>query len=225
MDEKIKFWYLRNHKLFSSLSYTQIKQLNVISGHRKAKKGEIIYDLTTDIPRIYFLKEGIIKIVEIDEEGNESIKDIVKKGDLFGELTLETDASDNSFAKVISDDVSICSFSIVDFEGLLLQNPSLSLSYAKLVGIKMKYIKNNYSNLISKDAKTRLHKFIKNWGEADGKRVGNRVRIENYLTQKDIAQIICTTRQTATELINEMVNKGLIIYDRKLIIIPDILNL
>lgn len=225
MNEKIKFWYLRNHKLFTSLSSTQIKQLNVISEYRKARKGEIIYDLTTGIPRIFFLKEGTIKIVSIDEEGDESIREIVKKGNSFGELTLETDASDNSFAKVISDDVSICSFSILDFEGLLLRNPTLSLFYTKFVGVKMKYIKNNYSNLISKDTRKRLHKFIKNWGEADGKRVGNWIRIENYLTQKYIAQIICTTRKTATELINEMVNKGLIIYNRKIIIIPNILNL
>jgi CRP/FNR family transcriptional regulator len=30
------------------------------------------------------------------------------------------------------------------------------------------------------------------------------VIIENYLTQNDIAQIICTSRQTATQLLNEM---------------------
>jgi CRP/FNR family transcriptional regulator len=34
------------------------------------------------------------------------------------------------------------------------------------------------------------------------------VIIENYLTQNDIAQIICTSRQTTTQLLNEMEAKG-----------------
>jgi CRP/FNR family transcriptional regulator len=109
-----------------------------------------------------------------------------------------------------------------DFENLLLQNPSLALSYTKFVGMKMKRIKNNYANLISKDAKTRLVSFIKEWAEREGKQVEKRIVIENYLTQTDIAQIICTSRQTATSLINELEEKGVMYYGRKEIIIEDI---
>ncbi|MFV8327432.1 Crp/Fnr family transcriptional regulator [Flavobacterium sp. ZS1P14] len=89
----------------------------------------------------------------------------------------------------------------------------------------MKRIKNNYSNLISKDARTRLFQFLKDWAEKEGKRVGNTVVIENYLTQNDIAQVICTSRQTATQLLNEMETNGTLIYNRKEIIISDISKL
>ena len=89
----------------------------------------------------------------------------------------------------------------------------------------MKRLKNNYANLISKDAKTRLLTFIKEWAERDGKQEGNRVIIENYLTQNDIAQIICTSRQTATLLLNELEENGLMHYGRKEIIIENILKL
>jgi CRP/FNR family transcriptional regulator len=112
-----------------------------------------------------------------------------------------------------------------DFENLMLQNPNLALTYTKFVGLKMKRIKNNYSNLISKDAKTRLHTFIKEWAEREGKHNGNKVTIENYLTQADIAQIIGTSRQTATQLLNEMEEKQLIYYSRKEILIDDITKL
>ena len=112
-----------------------------------------------------------------------------------------------------------------DFEDLLLRNPSLALSYTKFVGLKMKRIRNNYSNLISKDAKTRLHQFLIDWAEKEGKRTGNKVILENYLTQNDIAQIICTSRQTATLLIKELEDKNLIYYARKEIIIDDITKL
>jgi CRP-like cAMP-binding protein len=225
MYEDLKYWYLRDHKLFRTLSFGQIKQLCIITGFKKAEKGEIIYFSSSDLPRIFLLKKGNIKIVAVDEEGNETIKDIIQKGDLFGELTLETDGQSNEYAKVLSDDVAICSFLMSDFEDLLLRNPSLALSYTKFVGLKMKRIKNSYANLISKDAKTRLCQFLKDWAEKEGKRTDNKVVLENYLTQNDIAQIICTSRQTATQLLNEMETKGIIVYNRKEIILSDITKL
>ena len=222
MYEDLKYWYLRDHKLFRTLSYAQIKQLCIITGFKKASKGEIIYFSTSDLPRIKKKKKGNIKIVAVDDEGNETIKDIIQKGDLFGELTLETDNNNEEYAKVLSDDVTICSFLMSDFEDLLLKNPTLALSYTKFVGLKMKRIKNSYANLISKDAKTRLYQFLKNWAEQEGSKNGNVVTIENYLTQNDIAQIICTSRQTATQLLNEMESNNLLNYNRKEIVIQDI---
>ncbi|MFV8378137.1 Crp/Fnr family transcriptional regulator [Flavobacterium sp. LB3R33] len=225
MYEDLKYWYLRDHKLFRTLSFGQIRQLCIITGFKKAQKGEIIYFSSSDLPRIFLLKKGNIKIVAVDEDGNETIKDIIQKGDLFGELTLEADSQSNEYAKVLSDDVAICSFLMSDFEDLLLRNPSLALSYTKFVGLKMKRIKNSYSNLISKDAKTRLFQFLKDWADKEGVRTENTVVIDNYLTQNDIAQIICTSRQTATHLLNEMETNGTIIYSRKEIIITDISKL
>ena len=225
MYEDLKYWYLRDHKLFWTLSMSQIKQLCIITGFKKANKGEIIYFSSSDLPRIFLLKKGNIKIVTVDEEGNETIKEILQKGDLFGELTLDADIESNEYAKVISDDVAICSFLMSDFEDLLLRNPSLALSYTKFVGLKMKRIRNSYSNLISKDAKTRLYQFLRDWAEKEGKRTENKVILENYLTQNDIAQIICTSRQTATLLLNELDEKGIMHYGRKEIIIEDIKKL
>lgn len=222
MYDELKYWYLRDHKLFRTLSFSQIKQLCIITGFKKASKGEIIYFSSSDVPRIFLLKKGNIKIVAVDDNGNETIKDIIQKGDLFGELTLETDGKNEEYAKVLSDDVAICSFLMSDFEDLLLKNPTLALSYTKFVGLKMKRIKNSYSNLISKDAKTRLYQFLKDWAEKEGVVDGNKITIENYLTQNDIAQIICTSRQTATQLLNEMEAKHLISYNRKEIVIQDI---
>lgn len=225
MSEELKYWYLRDHKLFWTLSMSQVRQLCIITGFKKSKKGDVIYFSSSDVPRIFLLKKGNIKIVEVDEDGNETIKDIIQKGDLFGELTLENDKNSNEYAKALTDDVVICSFLLSDFENLMLQNPNLALTYTKFVGLKMKRIKNNYANLMSKDAKTRLHTFIKEWAEKEGKIQGNKVTIENYLTQADIAQIIGTSRQTATQLLNEMEEKQLIFYSRKEILIDDITRL
>jgi len=225
MYDELKYWYLRDHKLFWTLSMSQIKQLCIITGFKKAQKGDIIYFSSSDLPRIFLLKKGNIKIVSVDEEGNETIKEILQKGDLFGELSLEHDKEVNEYAKALTEEVSICSFLLSDFEDLLVKNPTLALSYTKFVGLKMKRFKNNYSNLVSKDAKTRLISFLKDWAEREGIQEDKKFTINNYLTQTDIAQIICTSRQTTTLLLNELEEKNLIYYNRKEIIIDDISKL
>lgn len=222
MYEELKYWYLRDHKLFRVLSFSQIRQLCIITGFKKAAKGEIIYFSDSDVPRIFLLKRGNIKIVSVDADGNETIREIIRKGDLFGELELQSDSASREYAKVLTDEVSICSFLLSDFEDLLLRHPNLALSYTKFVGLKMKRIRNNYSNLVSKDAKSRLRQFFRDWAEREGVRQGNATVLENYLTQNDIAQVICTSRQTAAQLLSEMEAAGLLEYNRREIRIPDL---
>lgn len=100
---------------------------------------------------------------------------------------MESDSQSNGYAKVLLKDVAICSFLLLDFEDLLLRNLFLALSYTKLVGLKMKCIRNSYANLISKDAKTRLFQFLKDGTEKVSVRTENTVVIDNYLNQNDIA--------------------------------------
>ncbi len=225
MFDELKYWYLRDHKLFRTLSMSQIRQLCIITGFKKAQKGDVIYFGTSEMPRIYLLKKGSIKIVSLDDEGNEIVKDVIQKGDLFGHLELDEGDEGNEYAKALTPEVSICSFLQSDFEQLMLKHPDLALSYTKFVGLKMKRLRNNYNNLISKDAKSRLVSFFTEWAEREGTEIEGRIHFENYLTQNDIAQIICTSRQTAVQLLTELENKGLIYYSRKEIIIENLQKL
>jgi hypothetical protein len=43
MDEDLKYWYLRDHKLFRTLSFKQMKQLCIIMGFKEAKKRERLF--------------------------------------------------------------------------------------------------------------------------------------------------------------------------------------
>lgn len=225
MNEEIKYWHLRNHKLFWMLKNSEIDQLCVIVGFKKAFKDEIIYFADEPVKRIYFLKKGMIRIVETTSEGDEIVKDIIQAGDLFGELGLDTNGSNHEYAKVISTEVKICSFTLEDFEKIMIANPSVALSYTKFVGFKLMRLQNKYSNLIFKDVKERLIIFLLDWANREGVKEKNTVKIQNYLTHQDIASLICSTRQTVNQLLNELHTKNKIDYSRKEIIIHDITNL
>jgi len=222
MSADIQYWYLRSHRLFSMLNNSQISDLCIITSYKKAKKNELIYFGEETEKRLFFLKKGIMKIMEVDEKGNEIIKEILQQGDIFGELALDASNSSPEIAQVVSAEVVICSFRLADFEHVLENNPSVALKYTKFVGFRFKKLENRYSNLMFKDVRTRLVAFLKDWAEKEGQKDGKKAVLQNYLTHQDIASLICSTRQTATQLLNTLEAEGLLAYSRREIIIPDL---
>lgn len=223
MQEEAKYWYLHDHQLFSVLSREENRALCLIPSFKTVRKNEILYFSHDKEQRLYTIKSGTLKIVRVDMEGNETVKEVLRSGDLFGQYTFDEamDENQDEFAVAISDKVVICSFKIQDFEEILNRNPQLAVRYTKLVGFKIKRITNSYSNLMFKDVKTRFALFLKDWAIREGKGAEKDITVKNYLTHNDIAGLICSTRQTVTLLFNEFKNAGLIDYNRSEIIVYD----
>ncbi len=218
--ESSKYWHIRNHKLFKVLTNSQVKELCVVMRYKTAVKGDMIYFSEGANKRIYILKKGFIKIAEIDDDGNENITDVIRKGDIFGELFFENEDKEggNEVAIAISK-VEICSFTLEDFQLLLKQYPDVGLSFHKIIGWKFKKLKRRYTDLIFKSVKDRIRIFLEEWASAEGEDKGDNWEIENYLKQEDIAKLVCSTRQTTTSLLKELEKDGCIEYSRKKIIV------
>jgi CRP/FNR family transcriptional regulator len=219
-----RYWYLRDHQLFRHLDSAELRQICLITNFKSAKKSEIIYFAHDEQNRVYFLKKGIIKIVELDADGNETVKEVLQKGDLFGQLTLD-DTEPDEYAVALSDTVTVCSFQIEDFEKVIQQNPSLAVKFTKLVGLRFRRLENRYANLMFKDVRTRLLIFLEEWAQKEGTTTDEGIVLKNYLTHQDIAGLICSTRQTVSQLFSDLKQHGLLDYDRQRIIIPNLRQL
>ena len=80
---------LRKYPLFSDLTDEEYHELNVSDNYKEARKGEYIYFEAYEHRNIYFLKSGVIRVGWLNEQGNKIIKDILKPGDFFGQISLE----------------------------------------------------------------------------------------------------------------------------------------
>lgn len=222
MNNETKFWFLRDHKFFNVLSNTELQEICLVSNFKTAKKNERIDFNWDDTPRVYFLKKGTIKIIEIDENGNEILKDVLQKGDIFGENGLVDGLASNEYAVAISESISCCSFTKENFEKLITQNPRMGLTYTKWIGLRFKKLQNKYSNLMFKDVRTRLIHFINDWAATESQDTQqNTITLKNYLTHQDIASLVCSTRQTVTQILNDFKTQNLIDYTRTEMIILD----
>lgn len=222
MQREVKYWYLRNYNLFSNLTKEQINDLSNISKFTRMKKGQTIYFANDEIKRLYFLINGKIKISEMDQSGNEMIKDIILTGDLFGEISFNTMTLTHEYAEILSSEVILCSFTMEEFEILMEKHPMLCLNFTKKIGDKLRKLEHRYANLVFKDVKDRLKDFLKIWALNEGKDTPEGVLIKNYLTHNEIASLISSSRQTVTTIINELKEEGALSYSRSQIVIPNI---
>ncbi len=221
-----QMFLMKGDDLWCNLSDEDYKELNIVHHFMEVPRGEYIYFEAYNHNKVYFIKSGNIKIGYIDEEGNEKVKEIIQKGELFGQFTLERNNLNGEFAQAYKNDVSLCAFNIEDFEKLLRKKPELALKYSKQVGAKLRAIESRLINLLNKDVKTRLMHFFWQLVEQNlGERLPQGFCIPNFLTHEDIAGLIGSSRQTVTTLINEFETAGILSYDRQQICFLDVKKL
>jgi CRP/FNR family transcriptional regulator len=215
MSEEMKYFYFKNHPLLSTLSEQKLKDTAAVAKFRTVYRGELISYGDGSHTRIHFLVKGKVKIMDCSNNTeNELVKDILTEPDIFGDLGLEGRSMDEC-AEALTANTIICSFPVNDFRRILEENPVMALNYAKKVNSKLQRLENRHADLVFRDTKDRLIRFIKNWARSDGNRIGDKIILNNYLTHSDIAGFIATSRQSVNMLLNELRTSGLLRYNRK----------
>ncbi|MFM9907812.1 MAG: Crp/Fnr family transcriptional regulator [Chitinophagaceae bacterium] len=214
---------IRNYDLFAHLTEQEFQELDLVHNFIEAKKGDYIYFESQFLNKLFFIKEGFIKIGYIDNNGNEIIKEIIQKGEIFGQFTLERNNLNGEFAQVHKSNVSLCAFTIENFQHILNNNHQIAIAFSRQVGNKLRRVENRLMNMLNTDVKTRLLRFFKELIHSNKEcSTDNHFLIDNFLTHDDIARLIGSSRQTVTVTLNLLELEGLIKISRKQIEIADI---
>ena len=200
MTEDMKYIYLRDHPMMSSLSEQRLKHAATMAKMRTVYRGDVISYGEGGYTRVHFLVKGKVKITGNSTAESELIKDILVEPDIFGDLSLEGDLTGYEAAEALTADTIIVSFHIGDFKRILEDNPIMALNYVRKVNAKLQRMENRHADLVFLDTKDRLIRFIKNWARIDGSRMGDKIILNNYLTHSDIAGFIATSRQSVNML-------------------------
>jgi CRP/FNR family transcriptional regulator len=209
-----KNFYLKAFNIATNLSEAQVTDLCNNLTQKDAKKGQIVYAKGGD-KRVFILVSGKLKISEIGSTGDEMIKELILPGDLFGDVILSYEGPTYEYAEVISERATFYSISQEQLASLMRSNHTLTMNYMAKVSEKFKSLESRYVNMVTKDVKSRLLYCFKEWAKKEGKNLGDRVIVKNSLTHNDLANLISTSRQTVTVILNELKESGAITYNRK----------
>ena len=222
MSENSKLWYLENFNLFKGMGMSEMQKVEKNTTMKTASKGDYIYFPEEPSKTIFFLKEGRVKIGSYSEDGKENIIAILKPGEIFGELSVAGEGKRNEFAQAMDGDVMICAMSMEDMEMMMEMNSKMGMKITKLIGFRLRKTERRLNALIFKDVRTRIVDLIREMAEEDGTKIGDEIMVKHYLTHQDMANLTGTSRQTVTQVLNELREKDLIYMERKKILIRDL---
>jgi CRP/FNR family transcriptional regulator, cyclic AMP receptor protein len=215
MTNELKYAYLKNHPLFANISEQKISEAASVMKIKTVYRTETVSYGDGEFSKIYLLIQGKVKIAEFNDSSSELIKDIITAPDIFGDLSMEGRPSMDEYAEALTANTVVCVFNVPDFRKLLQENPMMAITYANMVNKKLQRLENRHADLVFRDTKARLIRFIKNWAQTDGNKMGDKIILNNYLTHTDIANVIATSRQSVNVLLNELRDSGLLFYNRK----------
>ncbi|WMN12958.1 Crp/Fnr family transcriptional regulator [Marivirga salinae] len=221
MADSTKLWYFENVDLFNILCPHKIEGIEDDHPMTKFKKEEFVYFPEDVSNYIYMIAEGRIKIGSYLEDGKESVKAILSKGEIFGELALAGEDTRQDFAQAMDSGTIICPMTLKDMQNLMANNQPLSFKMMKLIGLRLRKTERRLESLVFKDARTRIIEFLKDEANERGKKIGFETMIPSHFTHKDIAALTGTSRQTVTTILNELREKNIINFDRRKILIRD----
>ncbi len=202
-----------------------MQELSRYTKDRKYKRGEIIYLPGDPNTTVYFLKKGRVKLAYLDERGRRLTLAICRPGQPFGELVLSDRREPHRFIAQALEDCELCLIFKDDLVRFAQERPYLSLRLTKWVGEQLRELQCKLEDLIFKDVPTRLARLLERLAREEGQPTPAGIEIALKLTHQEIAELIGSTRETTTLLLNQLRRAGVIKRRRGRLIVTDLQRL
>jgi CRP/FNR family transcriptional regulator, cyclic AMP receptor protein len=211
-----KAFYLKKFSITTNLNDTEVAYLCSYFTQKEAKRNRIIYSKHGD-NQLFILVSGSVKIAEMTTNGDEIIREIISAGDIFGDVMPNDARSKCEYAEIISERAIYYCIDCVQLKQLLQSSHALTMNYMNKISDRLRRLEERYLNMFTKDIRSRLLYYFKEWARSEGFVSGSKITIKNHLTHGEIANLISTSRQTVTCILNEWKKSGAIRYNRKTI--------
>ncbi len=202
-------WTLSNFNLYDILCPTKLRGY-VDENAIELGKGQVIYSEHHGDSKIYLVSKGKVKIVTYDNQGNEVVKLILSKGELFGEKHIFGEVKANEYAIACNNPTEVCAINIEEMRKLMRDNQRFESHIYKFIGLRIRKIERRLELLVGKDVETRIISFIHDLYEDSASPT-----VANHLSHSDISKLLGTSRESVTKVFNRLKKDGIIDYNRK----------
>ncbi len=203
---------INNLSLFANLNKNEIEKILQNSYIHHYQKGETLFLKDQKIANFYIVLKGSVKLLIVNEEGQEAVVQIVNEGkyltDISGKVFLNS-------AEAL-EDVIILAIGLENFRQQLKDNHSLALNMLLDMSSQNRVLTNQISTLKLADAKHKVGQFLLETAFEKGDRTNN----INLKTEKsDIASYLGMKPETLSRNLKKLKDDGEIVIEKNQIIL------
>lgn len=206
---------LSNFTLFRDLNDEELIKIVNISISREWKKGSHVFMQDEPLENVYFIYDGKLKIYKSDLTGKEQIVAFLKKGEMFPHVGFFRKGGYPAFSEVLEDSTLVV-VPISKFENVLIENPELCIKVFKVLGEKIVDLQDRLESQILNNTYEQIIKLLVRLGRNHGKEMEDgKYLLKGEFTNRDLANMIGTTRETVSRTLTKMKKEGKIEVDSK----------
>ena len=189
---------------------SQLRGLDAVKLTRYHSRGCVLF-VEGQMPRgVYILCEGRAKISIASPEGKTLLLRIAHRGELLGLNAALTGQPHSATVQTLER----CRIDFVPRAELLRLLDRDKRVYAEVAHALSRKLNNvvDHARLLflSQSAAEKLARLMVRWCDQNGKRTNQGIQLASGLTHEEIAQMICTSRETVTRLLNDFKRQHLV---------------
>ncbi|MFK9093415.1 Crp/Fnr family transcriptional regulator [Bacillus salipaludis] len=199
--------------LFRELNDFEMTKIADIAITRDWKKQSHVFLQGDPLENVYFIYDGKIKIYKSDVNGKEQIVAIAKKGEMFPHVGFFRKGDYPAYAEVLEPSTLIA-VPISKFESVLIENPELCIKVFKVLGEKIVDLQDRLEEQILNNTYEQIVKLLIRLAQKHGmEQEDGTILLKSEFTNKDLANMIGTTRETISRTLTKMKKDELIEVD------------
>ncbi|KFN04005.1 Crp/Fnr family transcriptional regulator [Bacillus clarus] len=212
MKEEMIKKHLRDVFLFKELSEEELQPIVDISRLRMYKARSFVFMQGDPLDRVFFIHSGKVKIQKTDATGKEQIIAVLQAGEMFPHAGFFRRGVFPAHAEII-ETAQLIVTPIADFEKILIQYPELCIKLFKILGEKIVDLQNRLEEQILHDTYEQIIMLLLRLCKSNGIQVNHTYTLKTQFTNRELANMIGTSRETVSRTISQLKRRKLIDLD------------
>lgn len=200
--------------LFKDLEKDELSHIVEIAQTRLYKHKLYVFMQGDPLDRVFFIHSGKIKIYKTDTSGREQIVSVLEAGEMFPHAGFFRQGNYPAHAEVV-EEAQLITIPIEDFEKILLSNPLLCIKLFKVLGEKIVDLQNRLEEQILHNTYEQIIMLFLRLCKTNGMKLDDLYKITTHFTNRELANMIGTSRETVSRTISQLKKKDFLLTDEE----------
>ena len=205
--------------MLAALPEETLKRLERICEQRQYRRRQIVHFADQPGDFVYLLCTGRVKIARVSERGRELTLYLLEDGAIFGETGLVGANEPYELVAETLEDSLVAVFRRADILAALEHSVLATRELLRVVSARRIQAENQVADLVFLEVPKRLAKLLLRLHEGQTGRGRSSQTLRGRMTHQELANVIGSTRETTTLVLNDFKRQGLIDFlGRKILI-------
>ncbi|MCH7230906.1 Crp/Fnr family transcriptional regulator [Glycomyces sp. L485] len=208
--DQIKNRYLAEVDIFRDLTEDELHTIAQQAPMRTFDRGELLFSPRQRVETLFILKTGTVRIFRVSADGRALTTALLEPGTVFGEMVLLGQHMYDQYAEAV-EDATLCLMDRADVHKYLIGNPKIAMRVTELLGERLIEAERRLSDTVLKTAPERIASTLHTLAGREYRKGGLRgSELTVKITHEQLADLVGTSRETATKALGALADDGVI---------------